>query len=112
MLRRRRTPEQVATVLAEGDRLLAWGHDFDEVLRRLGISERTWRRWRTDHAETIGAGPRSIHDLECEILRLKRIVAEQSLDIEILKELNRQLTWPDPGAPLRAGQIVPLRRIR
>jgi len=49
MKRRRHTPEQVIRKLAEGDKLLGFGKDLEEVCRHLEITESTWHRWRNQY---------------------------------------------------------------
>ena len=90
MKRRRHTPEQVIRKLAEGDKLLAEGKTIDEVARHLEITESTWHRWRNQYGGMKADDAKRLKELEHENTRLKRIVADQALDIEMLKELNRK----------------------
>jgi putative transposase len=87
--RRRHTPEQVIRKLAEGDKLLGLGKDLDEVFRHLEITESTWHRWRNQYGGMKGDDAKRLKELERENARLKKIVADQVLDIDMLKELNR-----------------------
>jgi len=86
--RRRHTPEQVIRKLAEGDKLLGLGKDLDEVCRHLEITESTWHRWRNQYGGMKADDAKRLKELERENSRLK-IVADQVLDIDMLKELNR-----------------------
>ena len=88
MKRRRHTPEQVIRKLAEGDKLLGLGKDLDEVCRHLEITESTWHRWRNQYGGMKADDAKRLKELERENSRLK-IVADQVLDIDMLKELNR-----------------------
>ena len=72
--------------MREGERLLNEGKGY-EVLRRLGISEATWNRWRTQYAGMKGEEMRRLKELERENARLKKLVADQALNIDMLKEL-------------------------
>jgi len=90
MKRRRHTPEQVIRKLAEGDKLLAEGKTVEEVTRHLEITESTWHRWRNQYGGMKANDAKKLKELEHENTRLKRIVADQALDIEMLKELNRK----------------------
>ena len=87
MKRHRHTPEQALRKVREGERLLNEGKDLTEVLRHLGISEATWNRWRTQYAGMKGEEMRRLKELERENARLKKLVADQALNIDMLKEL-------------------------
>jgi putative transposase len=85
----RHTPEQVVRKLREGERLLNEGKDLAEVLRTLEISEATWNRWRNQYGGMKVEEAKRLKELEAENARLKKIVANQALDIDMLKELSR-----------------------
>jgi putative transposase len=87
MKRRRHTPEQVIRKLAEGEKLLGEGKSLEEVTRHLEITESTWHRWRTQYGGMKADDARRLKELEKENQRLKKIVADQALDIDMLKEL-------------------------
>ena len=87
MKRHRHTPEQSLRKVREGERLLNEGTDLTEVLRHLEISEATWNRWRARYAGMKGEEMKRLKELEHENGRLKKIVADQALDIDMLKEL-------------------------
>jgi putative transposase len=87
MKRHRHTPEQIVRKLREGERMLNEGKDLAEVLRTLEITESTWARWRTQYGGMKADGAKRLKELEQENARLKRIVADQALDIDMLKEL-------------------------
>ncbi len=89
MKRRRHTPEQIIRKLAEGEKLLGEGKPIDEVVRHLEITESTWHRWRNQYGGMKADDAKRLKELEKENQRLKRIVADQALDIDMLKELNR-----------------------
>jgi hypothetical protein len=87
MKRHRHTPEQIVRKLREGDRLLNEGMDLTEVLRRLEVSESSWNRWRSQYGGMKADEAKRLKELERENSRLKKLVAEQALDIDMLKEL-------------------------
>ena len=89
MKQRHHTPEQVIRKLAEGEKLLGEGKPLDEVVRHLEITESTWHRWRNQYGGMKADDAKRLKELERENIRLKRIVADQALDIDMLKELNR-----------------------
>jgi hypothetical protein len=55
----------------------------------LEITESTWHRWRNQYGGMKADDAKKLKELERENVRLKRIVADQALDIDMLKELNR-----------------------
>ena len=87
MKRHRHTPEQIVRKLREGDRLLNEGKDLTEVLRHLEIAESTWNRWRAQYGGMKAEEAKRLKELERENSRLKKLVADQALDIDMLKEL-------------------------
>jgi putative transposase len=87
MKRHRHTPEQIVRKLRDGERMLNEGKDLAEVLRTLEITESTWARWRSQYGGMKADGAKRLKELEQENARLKRIVADQALDIDMLKEL-------------------------
>jgi putative transposase len=85
--RHRHTPEQAVRKVREGERLLNDGKDLAEILRALEISEATWNRWRSQYGGMKASAAKRLRELEAENARLKRLVANQALDIDMLKEL-------------------------
>jgi transposase-like protein len=85
--RHRHTPEQAVRKVREGERLLNDGKDLAEILRALEISEATWNRWRSQYGGMKASEAKRLKELEAENARLKRLVANQALDIDMLKEL-------------------------
>jgi putative transposase len=71
----------------EGERLLNDGKDLAEILRALEISEATGNRWRAQYGGMKPSQAKRLKELEAENARLKRLVANQALDIDLLKEL-------------------------
>jgi putative transposase len=86
MARRRYTEEQIIGVLREAEA----GAKVGELCRTHGISETTYYNWKTKYACMTVSELRRLKTLEAENRRLKQIVAEQTLDMQTLKELLRK----------------------
>ena len=86
---RRHTPEQVVRKLREADRLLGEGIELPEVCKELEVSEATYHRWRAQYGGMKADDVKRLKELEVENARLKRIVADQTLDIAALKEIAK-----------------------
>jgi len=84
---RHHTPEQVVRKLREADRLLGEGADIPAVCRHLEVSEQTYHRWRKQYGSMEVDDVKRLKELENENSRLKRIVADQALDIAALKDV-------------------------
>ena len=89
MQHRRHTPEQVIRKLREADKLLAEGADIATVAKHLEVSEQTFHRWRNQYGGMKADDAKRLKELERENARLKHIVADQVLDIEMLKEVAK-----------------------
>jgi putative transposase len=89
MGRKRYSPEHIVTLLREAEVLLSKGSTVGAVCRELGISEHTYYRWRRDYGGLNVNQARRLKELEGENARLKKLVAEQALDIAILREASR-----------------------
>jgi putative transposase len=89
-MRKRRTAEEVARLLREFDRDLAKGLTVSDVCRKTGIAETTYYRWRERHDPTKHDADRRCRELEAEIERLKRIVAELRLDRQMLQDIAKK----------------------
>jgi putative transposase len=89
-MKKRHTPEQIIVrELREADAQLAAGVPIPEVARQLEISEATFHRWRNQYGGMKADAMKRLKELEKENARLKKIVADQVLDISILKEVSR-----------------------
>ena len=89
MIRRRHTPEQIITALREAEVGLANGKTVGMVSRELGISEQTYYRWRQEFGGMKVDQARRFKDLEKENARLKRAVANLTVDKLILEEATK-----------------------
>ncbi len=88
MVRKRFSAEQIISKLREAEVELAKGNNVVLVVRKLGISEQTYYRWRKEYGGMKVEQARRLKELEAENARLKKLVADLSLDKEILKEIN------------------------
>ena len=86
---KRHTPEQIVRKLREAERLQAEGADLDAVCRQLEVSVQTYQRWRSQFKAMRPEDVVRLKALEKENARLKRIVGEQALDIDMLREVAR-----------------------
>jgi putative transposase len=80
----------VARLLKEFDRDLAKGLTVQDVCRKAGIAETTYYHWRQKHDPARADSDRRCRELEAEVERLKRIVAELMLDRQILEDLAKK----------------------
>ncbi len=88
-MKQRHSAEQVVVKLRQADVALGKGLRVPEVCKELGISEQTYYRWRQKYGGMAPEVARQLKALERENARLKRLVADQALDMQILKEAAR-----------------------
>jgi len=92
MPRRRYSPDQIIHKLREAEVLLSQGQTVQEAARQLGIAEQTYYRWRKEYGGLDKSQAARLKELERENLRLKKLVADLSLDKSILEEaLSKKL---------------------
>ena len=84
-----RSDEEIATALLEVDRLVRAGRPLVDVVVELGISRTTYYRWRRRFEGLSSGGVARVRELSRENVRLRRIVADNALEIEMLRELSR-----------------------
>ena len=89
--RKRRSPEQIIAHLREADGMLSSGQTIGQACQKLAISEQTYHRWRNQFGGMKGDAMKRLKRLEEENRRLKRAVADLTLDKQILKEANEFL---------------------
>jgi putative transposase len=82
-------PEQIINKLREAEILLSQGSTVGEASRKLGVTEQTYYRWRKAYGGMRVEQAKRLQQLEKENSRLKRLVADVSLDNAILKEAAR-----------------------
>lgn len=89
MPKKRHTPEEIIAKLREADVLLAQGRKVAEVVRALAVTEVTYYRWRQDYGGMKITQAKCLKELERENERLRKAVADLTLDKLILKEAAR-----------------------
>jgi putative transposase len=89
MQKRGFTPEQIIKKLREAEVLLSKGETVAQVIRKLGVSDVTYYRWRKEYGGMQIVQAKRLKDLEKENVRLKQLVADLSLDNAILKEVSK-----------------------
>ena len=89
MKRKRHTPEQVIRKLREAEVLQGQGQSLGQVCQKLAVSEQTFNRWRAEYGTVPGEAMRRLKELEAENTRLKKAVADITLDKQILEEAVR-----------------------
>ena len=89
MANKRHSIEQIIAKLREVEKLQGQGLTIPAAAKRVGITDQTYYRWRTRYGTLKEDEAKRLQLLETENSRLKRIVADQALDISMLKELNQ-----------------------
>ena len=82
-------PEQIINKLREAEVHLSQGDSVGEASRKLGVTEQTYYRWRREYGGMRVEQARRLKEIEKENVRLKKLVADLSLDNAILKEAAR-----------------------
>lgn len=83
---KRHTPEQIVRKLRQAEAMLNAGQSVAQVIQHLGVSEATFHRWRNQYGGMKAEEAKRLKELETENGRLKKLVADLSLDKAILKE--------------------------
>jgi transposase len=86
---KKHTIEQIIAKLREVEKLTAQGMSIPLASKKVGITDQTFYRWRTRYGSLKEDEAKRLQLLEQENSRLKRIIAEQALDISMLKDLTR-----------------------
>ena len=86
-MKKRHSGEQIVAILRQADVALGKGQKVPEVCKQLGISEQTYYRWRTKYGGMDPQMARQLQELQKENARLKRLVADQALDNQIIEYL-------------------------
>jgi transposase-like protein len=89
MPRKRYAVEEIINRLREAEILIQQGHTVEEAARKIGVSEYTYYRWRQRYGGIGVDQARKLKELEKENSRLKKLVAELTVDNDILKEVAR-----------------------
>ena len=86
MPKKRRSPDEIISLLRQGEIELGAGSPLAVVCQKLGISEQTYYRWRQSYGGVRPDQMKRLRALESENQRLRKLVASQALDNQILKE--------------------------
>lgn len=89
MKRKKYTPEQIVDHLRKVEALSAQGSTVAEAVKKLGITEQTYYRWKKQYGGMDRDHVKRLKELEQENARLKKLLAEKDLDNDILKEALR-----------------------
>ncbi len=83
---KRHRPEQIIAKLREADAMLGNGSTMGQVCQKLAIAEQTFHRWRNQYGGMKANDAKRLKELEIENRRLKKAVADLTLDKQILEE--------------------------
>jgi len=89
MGRQRHTAEEIVGKLREAEVLLSKGMSMEEVLRQLGVSDATFYKWRKEYGGLRVDQAKRLKELEQENGRLRKVIADLTIDNSILKEAAR-----------------------
>jgi len=89
MSKRNYTAEQIISKLREVEVKISQGISAAEAIRSIGVSDQTYYRWRKEYGSMRTDQAKRMKEIEKENIRLKKLVAELSLDNAILKEVSR-----------------------
>ena len=87
MVKKGYTPEQIISKLREAEVALNQGATIGEASRKIGVTDQTYYRWRKEYGGMRVEQAKRLKELEKENARLKKLVADLSLDKAILKEV-------------------------
>jgi len=89
MAKKNYTTEQIIGKLRQAEVILGQGGSTDEAVREIGVTKNTYYRWRQEYGGMKMDQARRLKELETENARLKRAVAELTVDNQILKEVSK-----------------------
>ena len=89
MPKKRTSTEQIITNLREAEILLGKGQTVSEICRQMGISEQTYYRWKNEYGGLKIDQAKRLKQIESENNRLRKVVADLTIDNQILKEAAR-----------------------
>jgi putative transposase len=89
MPKKRTSTEEIITKLREAEILLAKGQTVTEICRQMGVSEQTYYRWKNEYGGLKIDQAKRLKQLEVENNRLRKVVADLTIDNQILKEAAR-----------------------
>lgn len=86
---KRHRPEEIVTKLRQVDVLVSQGSSMADAIRAIGVTEVTYYRWRQEYGGLKSGQVRRMKDLETENARLRKAIADLTLDKQILQEASR-----------------------
>ena len=86
MSSKRHTPEQIINKLRQAEVEIANGATISQAAKKIGVTDHTYYRWRSEYGGMRVDQAKRLKELEKENAQLKKLVADQALDISILKE--------------------------
>ncbi len=90
MAGRKHRPEEALAKLRQVDVLVSQGQSVAEAIRAIGVTEVTYYRWRREFGELKSDGAKRLKDLDAENARLRKAIADLTLDKQILAEAARE----------------------
>src|SRR5215208_7578674 len=108
MRKKRHTPEEIVAKLRQVDVLISQGQTVAEAIRAIGVTEVTYDRWRREYGGLKSDQVKRMKELETENQRLRKAIADLTLDKLILQEAARGNLLP-PRASARLGRAHPIR---
>ena len=87
--RKRHGPDEIIKKLRDAELAAGQGEDLAKILQQLGVSEQTYYRWKQQYGGMKAPDAKRLKNLERENIQLKKLVADQALDIAMLKEIAR-----------------------
>ena len=88
-MKKRYSGPQIVAKLRQADRLIGQGKAVPEVCREIEVSQQTYYRWRQKYGGMSPDMIKQLRELQKENTRLRRVIADQALDITILKEATK-----------------------
>ena len=88
-MKKRYTGTQIVAKLRQADVLIGKGNSVPEVCREIDVSQQTYYRWRQKYGGMSPEMVKELKELQKQNARLKRIVADQAIDMAILKEVAK-----------------------
>ena len=88
-MKKRYSETQIVSKLRQADVLIGKGNSVPEVCREIEVSQQTYYRWRQKYGGMSPEMVKELKQLQKENTRLKRIVADQAIDLDILKEVAK-----------------------
>jgi putative transposase len=87
--RKRHSPEEIIAKLRDAELAEGRGEPLESILQRLEVSEQTFYRWRNQYGGMKAPNAKHLKELDQENARLNKLVADQALDIDMLKKVAR-----------------------